>query len=1050
MFRKSVFIVLFVCLLATISSAFTPSGNYPWDNQIDWKAGTDANWYNPANWTQAGANPVPSTGPGQNNEVCVSPDQPGPRLGMSDATDATAAMLMLNGWDPTSWGPQDLNVTVLSTAGNINFGAAIQINAWVDYDSYLGTTDLVNRAILNVYGGTVTTPYQYNNSTNVSGMRIGGGASNYSNAYGLVNMTGGQIIVPNLDIYFGDINLWGGTITVTGDPNFYISPSHFNQVKMDGGTLVVAGNHTADLGNYIANGNIVSDRGTLGTPTYDGSAWTTITSIGNLRAAWYPQPVNGATEVRYLATNTITLTWNKGYCVGSDGNEVNIIHYVYFGTSPTSLTLQGSLFDPDPNNDPCSWTVIGPFAIGTSYYWEVNEYNVPGGVNTPGAVWTFKTQDGKAYNPRPQNGQNGLKEPLTLSWTAGDWTQSTGGHRVYFGTDYSTISLANTSTTQYYRGTVSTTSYRMSSLYPDWTLSPGTTYYWRVDEVNNTTVYKGPVWSFIPAPYINIDDFEDYNTTGDLNALGDPNIGWLTGYTVYRQGANINGCTGSYSAQIAKGKFNYVRDSAGKHMNFTYIDEPSTYAFSEVNRPYIGGTVFTSNLLSPAPAAIRVDYIGTNVNAADPCYDRMYIALEDTAGNIAVKYNPDANAAKVGVWTQWYTALSDGNLASVNMAAVDGFRLGFGNRLGCMDNETGGDGNVMFDNIRLYAKTCNPTFAQTADMDGDCDVDINDLSIFANDWLVKANIYTFAITAPKTPVLWYKFDDSGMSSSGLATDSGKTGTYTGTVVNVSDATWSANGKYNGCLYLPSGASSTVSIPTSALGSFISDSNHPANSGGGISFSVWINADMTSNNMQTSWNGLICIRTDSDNVEALELECPIPFVPANNYSPRCDFVKKTATGTAAADTPKLPNGNFGGAWNHWAFIKNPDHMLIYCNGNLVGNADTNEAPNDPNIGVYGPLWYDPNISTFRIGARGGNWGMWNGYIDDFRMYDYDLSPAEVAYIATNGTGQILVPLVSLANLYLDGVNPSPSDANQIVNFEDLSVMGIQWHTIQLWP
>jgi hypothetical protein len=90
----------------------------------------------------------------------------------------------------------------------------------------------------------------------------------------------------------------------------------------------------------------------------------------------------------------------------------------------------------------------------------------------------------------------------------------------------------------------------------------------------------------------------------------------------------------------------------------------------------------------------------------------------------------------------------------------------------------------------------------------------------------------------------------------------------------------------------------------------------------------------------------------------------------------------------------------------------------------------------------------NVSTFRIGARGGNWGMWNGYVDDFQVYDYALSPAEVAYLATNGTGTIMVPLVSKANLYLDG--GTAGDANQIVNFEDLSVMGIEWHTINLWP
>ena len=67
----------------------------------------------------------------------------------------------------------------------------------------------------------------------------------------------------------------------------------------------------------------------------------------------------------------------------------------------------------------------------------------------------------------------------------------------------------------------------------------------------------------------------------------------------------------------------------------------------------------------------------------------------------------------------------------------------------------------MFDNIRLYAKTCNPTYAHTtggltADLDNDCDVDINDLDAFANHWLwaaVPQHTLT-GITAPhKAPVI---------------------------------------------------------------------------------------------------------------------------------------------------------------------------------------------------------------------------------------------------------------------------------------------------------
>ncbi len=44
--------------------------------------------------------------------------------------------------------------------------------------------------------------------------------------------------------------------------------------------------------------------------------------------------------------------------------------------------------------------------------------------------------------------------------------------------------------------------------------------------------------------------------------------------------------------------------------------------------------------------------------------------------------------------------------------------------------DAGGDGNVMFDNIRLYSSKCTGLcrkYGPTADLDEDCDVDINDM-----------------------------------------------------------------------------------------------------------------------------------------------------------------------------------------------------------------------------------------------------------------------------------------------------------------------------------
>ena len=1062
MFRKIVFIMLFVCLLAPVAMA-----DYPWNNQLEWRSTAgDANWYTARNWNTEGDLNCPSdgTGPGPDFYCAVLPNQPGPRIGnQSNNGNSTCSMLSLDPWDPTSWGGQDVNVIIDATAGDVNCGAAIQINSQTDYDSYLGTTNLVSRSILNVYGGTVRTPNPVGTG-NLCGLTVGGGSSNFGMAYGMVNIYGGEVNVPRAVLNFGEIGLYGGTLTINTDSNFSVNTNHpgaaLNKIRIDGGTLIIAGNHEPDINTFRTGGYILCDRGTLRDPLYNaGTNMTTLVADINY-CVWNPQPANNATNVHYYISgdgNSVTLSWQESTLNNIDANDD-----VYFGTAfadvntatKTSPQYMGSR--NDDNNDPCSFTIKDPnkFNPGTSYYWRIDENSVSNGFKK-GLVWTFTTHDGKAYNPKPVDDTNSraLSEPLQLSWTAGDWTSSTSGHRVFFGTNYSNIQHASTARSDgTYRGTVSDAVYPLSRLMEkgpnppgaSWTLTPGTTYYWRIDEVNGTTVWTGNVWSFNPATYVNIDDFETSQSTDDVNA------NWPNGYTV-------TGC--GDPAIIGNSGRILVLDSTGKHMRYSYYHDSAGMSFSEAKRPYSGGTSFTGKgFFAPTPKALRIDYRGTATNAADPVYDRMYVAIEDTAHNVSVYQNPDGNAAQVGNWTSWYTALKDINVISnTNLEAISGFAIGFGMRC---DNSTfgGGDGNVMFDNIRLYAATCVPQFGPTADLDGDCDVDINDMDRLANDWLTHAENLVFSpCTAPhKAPILWYKFDNAaGSDQNILVADSG-TGDangYTGTINAFIASNWKAGKGRDGktCLYLPPGGGCYVLAPVAtppgnALG-FMGDAAHTTAGGGGISFSVWINADETAGNMQSSWNGLFGVWNAAVSLETLEVHCPSPLPPTDGIGPRANFIKRTPSATASAFNMHV--GDFGGKWNHWAFTKDDYSLRVYHNGTLMGHYDSNGLAGDPNINAYGRL-FDPAVGSFRIGTRGGNWGLWNGYIQDFQTYDYCLSDAEVDYLASDGACHLFVPLVSPANINTDGVASPATDPNQIVNFADLATMGKQWHTTILWP
>jgi hypothetical protein len=117
----------------------------------------------------------------------------------------------------------------------------------------------------------------------------------------------------------------------------------------------------------------------------------------------------------------------------------------------------------------------------------------------------------KAKDPAPADGEGSVTMPL-LTWTAGDTAVY---HNVYFGTTPTPEFIDQRKDTYYYAGV----------------LTPGTTYYWRIDEVDvDGNIHTGDVWSFkyatltaySPSPpdgakYISID--ADLSWTAGLGAI---------------------------------------------------------------------------------------------------------------------------------------------------------------------------------------------------------------------------------------------------------------------------------------------------------------------------------------------------------------------------------------------------------------------------------------------------------------------------------------------------------------------------------------------------
>ncbi|MEH6634628.1 MAG: hypothetical protein V7700_03875, partial [Halioglobus sp.] len=205
-----------------------------------------------------------------------------------------------------------------------------------------------------------------------------------------------------------------------------------------------------------------------GDGTTTGSIWSFTTETAPPippELATNPVPSNGGIE---LALDT-TLSW--------DADPLATSHDVYFGSSSDlsaafQLNLAGTNFDP------------GTLEYGTTYFWRIDEVNVDG--TTLGNLWSFTTEaappipPGLAVNPIPSNGGIGLALDTTLSWDADPAATS---HDVYFGAS-DTLGAGD------FQGN------QTGATFDPGTLAYNTTYYWRIDEVNDGDTTTGDTWSF--------------------------------------------------------------------------------------------------------------------------------------------------------------------------------------------------------------------------------------------------------------------------------------------------------------------------------------------------------------------------------------------------------------------------------------------------------------------------------------------------------------------------------------------------------------------------
>jgi hypothetical protein len=393
------------------------------------------------------------------------------------------------------------------------------------------------------------------------------------------------------------------------------------------------------------------------------------------KTAYFPDPADGAELVALDAK----LSWTAGF-----GSK---LHYVVFGED----------FDEVSNRamgTPNGTTTFnpGPLKPAKTYYWRVDEFEGP--ETHKGEVWSFTTI-GAANNSNPANGAVDIKPSVILTWDAGTVAAS---HEVYFGIDADAVKNATTASPEY-KGPKALG----EESYDPGKLEFNSTYYWRVDEVNDASTdspWAGNVWSFTTGDFFVIDDFEDYDT-------GDNQI-WFVWHDGLGAGApgmpDYYAGNGTGSAVGDETTLSYTEETivhgGGKSMPVSYDNNKQGFAYySEVEHELTDQRDWTER----GVGELSIWFRGISDNSAEP----LYVAVSNSTGAPAIVVHDDANAAQIDTWTQWLIPLSA--FADQGIVLTDVEKIAIG--LGTQGNTTapGGSGKMYIDDIRLNQPSTAPS-----------------------------------------------------------------------------------------------------------------------------------------------------------------------------------------------------------------------------------------------------------------------------------------------------------------------------------------------------
>ena len=291
----------------------------------------------------------------------------------------------------------------------------------------------------------------------------------------------------------------------------------------------------------------------------------------------------------------------------------------------------------------------------------------------------FTTIPAQARTPEPAVGSVDVVPNATISWRAG---REAAQHIVYTSTDVNAVIDGSAPSV-----TTNANSLSLSEIDAQF----GQTYYWRVDEVNETEaipVWAGPVWNLNTATSLVVDDFESYNNFSPDR----PFQTWLDGfgysadeffpieYPGNGTGAGIGHDIWSLSSPHYDGDIMETSNTiagSGQSMPFYYTNTGGVASQTErtftVAQDWTVGSVKTLSLA----------FFGASGNTG-----QLYIKINGTK----VPYDMAAEDIALAAWQAWNIDLSS---LGLNLQNITKFEIGV--------DGSGASGMVLIDDITLHA-----------------------------------------------------------------------------------------------------------------------------------------------------------------------------------------------------------------------------------------------------------------------------------------------------------------------------------------------------------